>query len=276
MPTSISKRVRTPDGIKVYYEATKGNPHKPTLLFIHGLSGNLTAWNIEREYFHKLHYSTIVVDVRGCGLSDRPQKKSDYHLSKFVTDMLTVIQTEKPEHLIIVGHCFGGMIAIMLTAGYPNIAQSLILIETSDKPPFLLRPFIEHSSLRFVLSLLATYSPSIYVPNHNDYAKFINTNDLYWKRILFDIAHMSLHSFFSTAENLLDYNSSSLLRKIVVPTLIVSGIEDTIFPPSVEQSLHQQIKTSVIKYVKSANHIIVINNAQILSKMIYSFIKKWE
>ena len=54
------KRVLGQDGLSLYYEVT-GTSKKKVLVFVHGLGGDVAAWDEERIFFDYLGYSTIAL-----------------------------------------------------------------------------------------------------------------------------------------------------------------------------------------------------------------------
>src|SRR3989344_6386457 len=110
------------DGAKIYYDKTVRDKNK-WLIFLHGFGGDLTAWQKERAYFAKLGLSTIAMDLRGHGLSARSDKKDFYKLESFAKDVQMLIQHESIKNAILVGHCFGGMVAIYFQAIFPNSSK---------------------------------------------------------------------------------------------------------------------------------------------------------
>lgn len=261
------------DGAKIYYQKTVGDQNK-WLIFLHGFGGDLTAWEKERAYFDKKGFSTIAMDLRGHGLSERSSDKNFYKLENFAKDVATLMEKEKLSNTIVIGHCFGGMISIYFQAQYPNHSKGLVLIDTGFKPPFISSNPVEKILLKEILGLLLKVSPNLQIKGHTDFQEFVNTADLDVKRILSDILHTSLQSYLAICDNLVGVNIEQLLNKIIVPALVIEGLKDTVFPPKIAQYLHQRIKRSELDLIPGANHIIVLNNPQDVEQSIGSFLKK--
>lgn len=126
----------------------------------------------------------------------------------------------------------------------------------------------------WIINLLLKVVPDTKRKGHADFNKFIGTNDINFKRILSDISHTSLKSYLMLADNLINMDAKALLDRISVPTLVVEGKNDTIFPPEVAKYLHSRIKNSELDLIEEANHILVLNNPQDLEKSIHSFLQK--
>lgn len=261
------------DGAKIYYTKSLKDKNR-WLIFLHGLGGDLTAWQKERAYFTKLGISTIALDLRGHGLSDRSQDKDFYKLENFAKDVEVVLDKESIKNAVIVGHCFGGIVSIFFQSQFPNSSKALILIDTSYKPPFFGDKFVAKVLYDNIFNLLLKVMPNLKKAGHADYERFIGTSDLNIRRILSDILHTSLRSYLMISDQLVNLDATTLLNKITVPTLVVEGSKDSIFPPDIAEYLSRRIKNSELDLIEGANHILILNNPQQLEKSINNFLQK--
>lgn len=261
------------DGAKIYYHKTTKDKNK-WLIFLHGFGGDLTAWQKERAYFTRLGFSTVAMDLRGHGYSDRVDNKDFYKLENFAKDVRALIEHESIKNTVIIGHCFGGMVSIYFQSLFPKLSKGLILIDTSYKPPFIGNSFVSRVLLTHILDLLSKVMPNVERKGHINFNKFVGTSDLDIKRIFSDILHTSLRSYLMLCDNLVNLDAEKLLGKITVPTLVVEGTNDSIFPPEIAQALSKRIKNSQLTLIEGANHIIVINNPKDLEKTMEDFLLK--
>ncbi|MDD5416310.1 MAG: alpha/beta hydrolase [Candidatus Daviesbacteria bacterium] len=261
------------DGAKIYYHKTTRDKNK-WLVFLHGFGGDLTAWKKERTYFTRLGISTIAMDLRGHGLSERSNNENFYKLENFSKDVASLVKKEGLANPVVIGHCFGGMVAIYFQAQFPKVSKGLVLIDTSFKPPFFSYNPVEKTFFKHLINLILKFVPDIKTSGHAHFEKFIGTTDLDIRRLSSDILHTSLRSYLLMSENLVGLNAKKLLDKITVPTLVIEGIKDIIFPPEIARYLAKRIKGSELDFIERANHIIVINNPADLEKSIETFLKK--
>ncbi len=261
------------DKAKIYYEKNKGDTNK-WLIFLHGFGGDLTAWNNTRNYFHDLGISTIALDLRGHGLSDRRNDKNFYKFENFAKDVSLLLAKEGILNPVIIGHCFGGMVSIYYEAQFPNSSKGLVLVDTSYKPPFFSSNFVTKAFFDRMINLFIKIMPDIKKSGRADYSKFVGSSDLNPRRILTDILHTSLKTYLQISKQLVKLDAKKLLDKILVPTLVIEGENDSIFPPNIARSLSKRIKNSQLDLIEGANHIIVLNNPEDLSKSIEQFLRK--
>lgn len=147
------------------------------------------------------------------------------------------------------------------------------MIDTSYKIPFFGNHFVVKALLENLVNLLTKFVPGIHKKGHANFLKFKNTSDFDVKRLLSDILHTSLRSWLLISKNLISFDAQSLLEMIIVPSLIVCGTADSIFPPSVAINLKNRIKRSTLNLIPEANHILVLNNPKELEQSIYLFLK---
>ncbi len=261
------------DGSKIYYEKSVKDKNK-WLIFLHGFGGDLGAWEKEISYFTNLNYSTLALDLRGHGYSAKSEDSAFYNLTNFAKDLNLLLEAEKIKKPIIIGHCLGGMVAIYYQTLFPDQSRALILVDTSYKPPFIGNNFVGQVFFSYFFKLFSKILPNMGFYGHADFTRFIGTPDIDLKRILSDMMHTSLKSYFTLCESLTGLNIKRLLDKITVPTLIVEGTKDSIFPLDIAEYLHSRIKTSQLDFIEGANHILVINNPQELSESIQNFLQK--
>lgn len=259
------------DNSKICYQYKKKG--SMCLLFLHGLGGDLTAWNPERTFFEELGYSTVAIDLRGHGLSEKSDSKEFYDFINFAQDIEFFIQKNKFKKVILVGHCFGGMVSLYIAARKKVHLDALILIDTSYKPPvFLGRNKLEQGLLRHVVSFLAFILPNVELNKHVDFTKYIGTEDIDIKRFTSDVLHSSVKGYLLVCEKLTGYNTKKLLDLISVPTLVLEGEEDSIFPPEISKYISKRIKRSKFEMIPEANHILVINNPYEVNNSIDEFL----
>ena len=266
-------------GIKINYDISRVKACDSYLIFVHGAGGDLTAWKKERVFFHRKGISTIALDLRGHGKSEKPSFPADYNLKNFAKDVHCVLNKEKVINFILVGHCFGGVVTIMFHKLFPKLARSYILIDTTYKAPNRLRSFLKHHPfcihlLNHILINKGLHKKHLHKKHfsHANYKKFVGTEDLNFLRIYSDIIHTSFKSWIFTYEKLANFNGTKILKGIKKRVLIIEGEKDSIFDVLKAKKIHNLIKNSKLEIIPNANHIIVLNNPKILEKNIYQFI----
>ena len=260
------------DGLSINYSVHRASEF--FLFFVHGVGGDLTAWDQERAFFEERGLSTVALDQRGHGLSGRPQHMSDYDLDLFARDIKAVLDEERIDRFILIGHSFGGMVCINFHKLFPNLAKAYILIDTSFKSPPNFTAFSRHPYLTHLLNFLLEHEKlRKKCFSHVAPGRFSRTKDLDLARIFSDIAHTTLKSWIFTYEHISSFQGLDIIKSITQPVLIIEGEEDSVIPPQYAQLMHSYIKSSELEIVPGANHIIVLNNIDVLEEDICKYLQ---
>src|SRR5690348_17054682 len=98
----------------IYYR-TNEFKDRPTLIFVHGLTGSSSAWfPYEREF--EEDYNLLTFDLRGHGRSEKPKHYRDYAISEFVADLEDLIDRLAIKEFNLISHSFGTVIALPFLA----------------------------------------------------------------------------------------------------------------------------------------------------------------
>ncbi len=120
-----------------FYLTNTGDPEKNIVLFIHGSPG---AWNAWANYLidTELRDSAflIAVDRMGYGLSDNGHHEPS--LEKQASSIMNAVNevTKVTKNIIVVGHSYGGPVALRMAVDYPDKIKSLILLAPSISPEY--------------------------------------------------------------------------------------------------------------------------------------------
>src|SRR5258708_8860605 len=104
------------------------NPELPrrTFVFIHGFGGQAEQWHYQIQKF-SLDNRVIALDLRGHGLSDKPG--TGYDMATIQSDLVKALDKLKvTEKIVLVGHSFGGAIAVEYTNAHPESVEGLGII----------------------------------------------------------------------------------------------------------------------------------------------------
>ena len=270
---TAQKYVESYDGVKIYYQV-RANENPTCLVFLHGLGGSLAGWNPEIEFFSSKGISTIAIDLLGHGLSDRPTDPDRFHFNHQARDVVHVLGKEQFKNYILVGQCYGGLVAMTLAATFQNILKGLVVIDSSDHLPRYAKAILERESIQGLLSFLEKYFPNIYVPGRTNYQKYKGRGDWYFPRLFEDMMHTSLKSYLFSFQNVLGLNLQEIIKNISVPTLIIASEKDTIFPPELSKDIASRIKKSILTILPGEDHVVILNNPQKIDRESVIFLKK--
>ena len=108
------------------------------VLFLHGWGCNSSIFCAFQSRLKE--FNTIAVDLYGFGNTNLPTEAKDGWSSVDYADKIAVfIKSQNLKNLTVVGHSFGGRIAIVLCAKYPELVSRLVLISSAGLKRFSLK-----------------------------------------------------------------------------------------------------------------------------------------
>jgi pimeloyl-ACP methyl ester carboxylesterase len=97
----------------------------PALLLLHGLGGNLHTWDRVRPAL-AAHHTVIAPDLLGHGRSDKP--RADYSIGGYANGMRDLLAVLGVERVTVIGHSFGGGVAMQFAYQYPEHCERVVLV----------------------------------------------------------------------------------------------------------------------------------------------------
>jgi pimeloyl-ACP methyl ester carboxylesterase len=97
----------------------------PALLLIHGVGDKSTSWEPVHSKLAQ-RFTVIAPDLLGHGESDKP--RADYSLAAFANGMRDLLAVLDIDRVTVVGHSFGGGVAMQFAYQYPQLVERLVLV----------------------------------------------------------------------------------------------------------------------------------------------------
>jgi len=207
----------TKDGVQLFYETTEGGG--TPIVLIHGWCCDHTYFAPQFEHFAGLGHTLLSVDLRGHGMSDKPD--CDYTMRLFADDvawMCGELGIAKP---VLVGHSMGGIVAFELAGRYPGLPSALAMLDAAVALPAAARariePFLQSLGGPDYRAALGDYVAS---------ALFLPTDDAGLEaRILAAMEQTPRHVMISAFEGLRDYDPGPAAASLRAPALYISADE---------------------------------------------------
>jgi len=255
----------------IAYRTNAFESGRPTLLFIHGLSGSLSAWYPYEKIFQN-KYNLITFDVRGHGLSKRWPNLKDYTLKESVEDIRALMKQMGIKDAILIGHSLGTLIALDFVTTYPAQVRSLVLLATAADLQNMRRTKLTACLLVLANRILRFFPMINREHTRIDYSFFPDTEDFDLKRIYFDVTNTGFHAYCYSLEHIYEFKDAALWQKVQVPALLVHGTKDTYIPVAHAEGLSKRMPDAKLIILPGANHILVVNNIGEVAKAIGDFI----
>ncbi len=260
-----------PTGPLAYRRSGTGDP----LLLIHGWGGSWRYW-IGAFATLAEHHDVIALDLPGFGASPPPRKLAS------LTE-LTAITSAAADALglgvmTLGGHSLGASVALLLAAAQPTRVKRLVLAS------FGLPRTPEEETLFAGLHMQLQINATVWGPWLDLWAPWLAAlrpwNQSFWltppmpalvaSRAVYNVAEvpygmlalgvadltaMNLRVAIEAASASGDPSVTAAARSVAVPTLILSGREDQLFPPSAVTALARALSGSTLVMFDHCGHI---------------------
>ncbi len=226
------------DNLNTFYcEYSEGNNY---LLLIHGWGQSHAFWNdLVKRFSNKYHI--FALDLPGFGKSQEPPNIWDISdFAKFVHNFSTMLEIKNPT---IIGHSFGGKIAIAYATKFP--VKKLVLYSTSggisEKSicKILYKKLLVNFGKYVFPSLIYRLQSLMFKPTN--YKNNVIVNNKRSRRML-DI-YTNFHE-----------NLNTLTNEIKAKTLIIIGSKDKISEHGAGKFIKNLIRNSLLVEINDAGH----------------------
>ncbi|MFW8610191.1 alpha/beta fold hydrolase [Rhizobium beringeri] len=113
--------VKSPDGVVIAVEET-GNPTGQPIVFIHGLLGSRINWDKQTTDPDLQKFRLITYDLRGHGLSGKPEDAEAYQDGRrWADDLAAVLRESKAKSPVLVGWSLGGVVLSNYLAAHGDV-----------------------------------------------------------------------------------------------------------------------------------------------------------
>ena len=224
MPT-----LTTDDGVRLAFEETgSGAP----VVFVHEFAGDLRSWEPQVRHLSR-RYRCITWNARGFPPSDVPDDTGAYSQERARDDVLAVLDALDIERAHVVGLSMGGFATLHFGLAHPGRARSLVVAgvgygaEPDQRERFRSEADITARVLRTegMAAWAAAYSLG---PTR---VQFQNKDPRGWREFADMLAEHSAAGSAHTQQGVQKERPSVFdladgMRKLTVPTLVVTGDED--------------------------------------------------
>jgi pimeloyl-ACP methyl ester carboxylesterase len=251
------------DGVGIAYQVRGDGP---PLLLLAGQANNHHWWDPVRGDF-ETRFSTITLDWRGTGESDKPDEV--YSTEGFADDVVAVLDDLGLESADVYGTSMGGRVAQWLAIRYPERVQSLVLgctspgkahgFERSQETRRALAQANQAERDEVLLDLM--YTPTWLKDNHGPYY------------VLGDPAMPA----YARGRHLVASNNHEAwdeLPSIKARTLILHGADDIFSPAANAELLADRIPDTQSHVIPGARHAYFHEFQEIASPLVLDFLTR--
>lgn len=228
------------------------------ILILHGWGLSGSVYKDLASELKKHGFRIYRPDLPGFGkekISEKPRGLGDY-----VDFILHYVKLNGLNHFTVIGHSFGGRIAIKLAANYPQLIDRLILTGVPG--------FRGKSCLKiFTFNILAKGGKLV--------VGIFRVSKLgyYMRKILYRLAsttdyYKAKGAMRETFKKIIDEDLVSSMRRVQCPTLLLWGKEDKITPVWMAEKMVKEIKGAKLMVVSGENHKFPYQNPKLFTRKI--------
>ena len=271
------------DGTKLYYE-TRGSG-KP-IVFVYGIACLMNHWHPQVSYYSQ-NYQTICVDFRGHQKSEIPKDDANVSIEALAKDIQALFKHLKISSASFFGHSFGGQVILRAYDLFPEMFENLVLVNAFVKDPITgmfgvdivpkIFEYVKEAQENYPDLLSMFWRASVLNPLAGPLSalaggfnlRLTSSRDI--EVYTRGLSSLDLGVFIKLFQDMMDYDASSVLPTVKVPTLIISGDGDNVTPASHQIQLHEQIVGSELQRVPYGSHCTQLDLPEFVNLRIDKF-----
>lgn len=272
------------NGIKLF---TKSAGSGIPLLIIHGGPG-LSHDYLEPQLIELLanNYKLIFFDQRASGRSSGVEDTAQITMTQFVDDFESIRKHLGINKINVLGHSFGGLLAMFYASTYPNALDKIILLDSS---PASWEPYFPMIDLAISeratdadkeeLRKIRLLRPNIQPPTMERYFKiyfrpFFNNSQL-TEDLSLGVTEQWVSNYMVTYPRIMKslgkHDILDKLSSINASTLVIHG-EDSVIPVGSAQTISNRIPNCRLIILKGVGHFPYIEAPEEFANAVKAFI----
>lgn len=238
------------------------------IVFLHGFFCDHRVWRRQLELADE--YTCVAWDAPGCGASSVPPhgfRMPDY--ADLLAEFIKQLDLDQPH---LVGNSFGGTLAFQLASRHPEIARSIVGIDTYAGWSGSFTPAIVTGRLKASL-------PDLELPPEEVAAKWITgfvtpeAADPIKDELRGMIRDFNPEGMRVMIRSLAEADLRENLREVHLPTLLIWGDQDVRSPLTVAHDLEARLLGSRLVILEGAAHIPQVEAADRVNAELRSFFR---
>lgn len=237
-----------------------------TLLILHGWGSSSKNWNQVKELLENQGYKVFVPDLPGFG--ETPPPPQPWDLDDYVEWVRDFCEKNNLSQFFLLGHSFGGGIAIKFVHHFPEKTLKLLLVAPAFRRRKTLKQYLflglaKIGNLVFAIPGLSFSRPLarkiLYI--------FAGTRDYY------KIEQRKAVTLKETFKKIIEEDLTRYLSGIKIPTVVIWGAKDVVTPTNEAYLIKNEIKDARLEIVDDSRHGINLEKPERLAEIIIKFLK---
>lgn len=237
---------------------------KPTVVILHG-------WNLSGERFtplaqslRKFGYKVFTPDLPGFGEEKAPLQP--WHVVEYARFLDTYLRTNRISKPVLIGHSFGGRVALTYAYSFPRNVSSLILSGTPGFTP------VPKKRLVFFIVLAKIGGFLFSVPPLSLFEDWVRR--WYYYAVGAREYFRAEGSMRQTFKNIVQDDLVVAMEALAIPCLLLWGEYDIIVPPAIAQRMKDVIPQATLKIIPEADHGAPFKQPDVFASYVDNFLQK--
>lgn len=288
------RRVRSFDGTELAVNVTgRSGKGRPTLVFIHGFTLDMTGWHYQWKEFSRTH-RVVLFDQRGHGHSS-PATGGDYSLEAMGRDLEAVLDAAAPEGpVVLVGHSLGGMAILSFASLHPeelgSRIQGVVLANTAasdilksvlgnlgERAALAILPYARRfvsqpgrayrlrsrlvgsgGDLAFLIARMTNFGPSA-PPSVIDHVVSV-------------AAEAPMEVWTDVMASLFAMDLGDAIHNVPVPALVIASDLDRLTPPATARAIADRLPQGRLVEIQGAGHCAMLERPEEFNRLLAEFV----
>lgn len=236
---------------------------KPTIVILHGWNLSAERFSSLTEEFKKIGYKVFAPDLPGFGHERAPEVA--WHIDDYAGFLQEYFWKNRIKHPILIGHSFGGRVALSYAQKYPDNTATLILSGTPGFSP------VPKSKLFFFIVLAKVGRVLFSIPPLSFFSD--------WAQRFLYYASGSREFFRAegsmrqTFKNIVNDDLTFSMETLKAPCLLLWGEYDVIVPSSIAARMKDVIPQASLKVIPETDHGLPFKEPKIFARYVDTFLK---
>jgi 3-oxoadipate enol-lactonase len=244
--------------------------HGPLVVFLHGIGGNRSHWDDQLAAFAP-EFTACAPDVRGYGESD------DYDgplaFGDLAGDVLRIVDHFGAARAHLVGLSLGGRVARDLCLRHPDRVATLVLCNTHPGFDALTPEQVDAFIRSRQGPLLGGKTPAELAPDLARNVLGKSASPRARERLLASLAALRKDAYLKTLESSVRDDRGARVEQIAVPTLVVTGDEDAVYPPATAEAMARRIPGARLAVIAAAGHVSNLEQPEAFNETVLGFLR---
>ena len=267
-------RFLTVDGIKTHYlVAGEGSP----LLLFHGLGASVVTWRDNIGPLSKA-FRVYAIDLPGHGDTDKPD--IDYAPDYVLKFLVRFVESLGLRRMAVIGNSVGGALGLMMALRFPDLVSGLVLVDSASLGREI-STYVRLASLPFLGEFLERSKAGgarfiLHGAFHDQsFATEELVEELHRSRRMPGAREAVVRVIRNTV-NLRgvrkEYVLADQLKRLEVPTMVVWGAQDQVFPVSHAYRATERASNARLHVFEQCGHWAHMERAPAFNSLVLGFL----